>query len=155
MIDQEYSEIKRIDSWKQFRKEFKKDFLRPLKIRRFWQNPNEPGYQKRYYKDFEDKKGENKYIACLIPSRTNLSTKTGISEVEKTEGLKDKSLNYILITDLILLNNEGEKGYTDLVFLDNQWCRTVINQRYNIVIPHFEYQLEGFVDNNIKFIKDE
>lgn len=153
MIDEEYSEIEKMENWQLFRKKFTKHFLRKVKIRRFWQEPNEAGFKKYHYKDFEDAEGENKYIICLVPSRSNLSTKTGISEIEKTEGLKEITTNYIAITDFILLNNKGEKGYTDLILIEGKWCRPLIMQKYNIIIPHFEYQLEDYT-TNIEFVKD-
>ena len=146
MIDKEYEEIKRIQNGELFYKKFDKRFMVDLEIWRTYIDPNSYGFSNktRYYKIMQRKDGKS-FRGVLIPQRTNISTKTGLTEVERTNGTRVEVLNEILITDLLLLNNESSKSYIDLIKINQMFCRPVITQVYYTVLPHIEYQLEAYL----------
>ena len=146
MIDEEYAEIKRIQNGELFYKKFDKRFMVDLEIWRTYIDPNSYGFsnKNRYYKIMKRPDGKP-FRGVLIPQRTNISTKTGLTEVERTNGTRLEVLNEILITDLLLLNNESSKSYIDLIKIDQKFCRPVITQVYYTVLPHIEYQLETYL----------
>lgn len=151
MIDEEYSELEEIPDNQLFKSKFFNRFTKyEVEIRRtYLKDPNEGGFQtnQRYYITFGKK-------AIILPTTKNISSKTGTSENTKANGTRLSLSNFVVYSTYIFLNNAGERKYTDLLYINSIPHRAVIEQRYNIVIPHIEYQIEGYIED-VKLILDE
>lgn len=151
MIDEEYSELEEIPDNQLFKSKFLNRFAKyEVEIRRtYLKDPNEGGFHanQRYYVTFGKK-------LIILPTTKNISSKTGTSEVTKANGTRLSVSNFVVYSTYIFLNNAGERKYTDLLYINGTPHRVVIEQRYNVVIPHIEYQIEGYIED-IKLILDE
>ena len=151
MIDEEYSELEEIPDNELFNSEFLDIFSKhEVEIRRtYLQDPNAGGFQskQRYYVTFGKK-------LIILPTTKNISSKTGTSENTKANGTRLSVSNFVVYSTYIFLNNAGERKYTDLLYINGIPHRAVIEQRYNIVIPHIEYQIEGYLED-VELILDE
>ena len=151
MIDEEYSKLEEIPDNLLFKSKFLNRFTKyEVEIKRtYLKDPNEGGFQsnQRYYVTFGKK-------LIILPTTKNISSKTGTSENTKANGTRLSVSNFVVYSTYIFLNNVGERKYTDLLYINGVPHRAVIEQRYNVVIPHIEYQIEGYLED-VKLILDE